>query len=130
MQTSAGRIERVRVPIPATNEAAQFSRRLVRTYLAVWHAQDLTDVAQLLTTELVTNVVRHTNSAVANLEMRWHDSTLRIEVSDTSTAPPVERCAQGRDDGYGLRIVATLSDDHGVIARPTGKTVWCTLTLD
>jgi two-component sensor histidine kinase len=102
----------------------------VRTYLAVWGAEGLIDVAQLVTTELVTNVVRHTDSAVAYVELKWHESTLHIAVSDTCAAVPVERCGQRRDDGFGLRIVTALADDHGIIARPTGKTVWCTLSLE
>jgi anti-sigma regulatory factor (Ser/Thr protein kinase) len=107
-----------------------FSRRVVRTYLAVWHAEGLVDAAQLVTTELVTNVLSHTESSVAYLELRWRDSELRIAVSDTSTALPVEEWGRNRDGGYGLRIVAALADDHGIIARPTGKTVWCTLSLE
>lgn len=129
MATSSRDTERIGLPLPATNEAAQLGRRLVRRYLAEWRAQDLIDAAKLVTSELVMNVVSHTKSAVAYLELQWHDPTLRISISDTSTEPPVVPCGLCRDGGFGLRIVAALADDNGVIARSKGKTVWCTLSL-
>jgi hypothetical protein len=75
------------------------------------------------------NVVRHTSSAVAYLELTWDYPTLRISISDTSTEPPVEPGPVCRDGGYGLRIVAALADDDGGIARPNDKTYWCRFSL-
>ena len=80
---------------------------------------------RLATSELVTNVVRHTRDGG---ELRaWDprpDVPLRIEVEDPDPglpAIPVERPAIG---GHGLSIVNAVADEWGVEQRPPGKVVW------
>jgi len=94
--------------------------------LEVWHADELAETAELLTTELVTNVVRHAVGGVG-VELEWHDPTLRVEVRDGSSILPAVQEFPGAHGGYGLRLVEALVRDWGVSATDDGKAVWFTL---
>src|SRR2546421_9555497 len=83
-----------------TASAARLSRVFVRELLAVWNADELTEVAELVTSELVTNVVRHASTVVA-VDVSWDDPTLRVEVRDGSSILPVMRDVPGAHGGYG-----------------------------
>jgi anti-sigma regulatory factor (Ser/Thr protein kinase) len=109
-----------------TDSAPALSRRFIREMLQVWHADDLADTAELLTTELVTNVVRHAVGEVG-VDLEWADPTLRVEVRDGSSILPAVRDLPGEHGGYGLRLVAALVQEWGVDADGDGKAVWFTL---
>ena len=100
---------------------------MVRDMLAVWNADELTEVAELLTSELVANAVRHAMTAV-DLDVSWDDPTLRVEVRDGSPDLPVIREVPGADGGYGLRIVGALARECGARRLDDdGKSVWFTV---
>jgi anti-sigma regulatory factor (Ser/Thr protein kinase) len=109
-----------------TLQAPAASRAFVREVLAIWDADDLADTAELLTTELVTNVVRHAVGGIG-VDLEWDDATLRVEVRDGSSILPAVRELPGAHGGYGLRLVAGLVRDWGVSASADGKAVWFTL---
>ena len=109
-----------------TTSAPALTRHFVREMLEVWQADDLADTAELLTTELVTNVVRHAVGGIG-VELEWTESTLRVEVSDGSSILPAMREFPGADGGYGLRLVEALVSEWGVDATTEGKAVWFTL---
>jgi hypothetical protein len=76
---------------------------------------------QLVTSELVGNVVRHTSGG--GTLQAWDADTLRLEVHDTSSVLPLS----GPDQlvgGRGLRIVALLCSKWGSNRNSTGKVVW------
>ena len=99
-------------------DAPQRARRLVGSWL---HETDpRAERAQLLVSELVTNVVHHVGSPMVVSCHRGADS-IRIEVTDTSLAPPELVTAHGARGGYGLRIVDALSDAWGYERTPRGK---------
>jgi two-component sensor histidine kinase len=80
----------------------------------------------LSASELVTNVIRHTDSGG---EMRaWDpkpDAPFRLEVDDNDDTPLVRRNPDIDDPtGRGLRVVDGSADEWGVEQTPTGKTVW------
>ena len=81
----------------------------------------------LLTSELVTNAVRHGTGPVG-VRVAWGDGAVRVEVEDESPEWPVVR-AMDRDalNGRGLILVDRLSTGWGVLAGTRGKTVWFTL---
>jgi anti-sigma regulatory factor (Ser/Thr protein kinase) len=85
----------------------------------------IADDVRLTTSELVTNVVKHTDDGG---EVRaWDprpDVPLRLEVEDSDPSlpeVPVEAPAVG---GRGLAIVDQVADDWGVEPQSPGKVVW------
>ncbi|MDQ4008509.1 MAG: ATPase, partial [Actinomycetota bacterium] len=63
------------------------ARRLVRDALVAAERTDLSDSAQLLVTELVTNALLHAGTHV-ELSVSAADAGLLVLVSDGSTQPP------------------------------------------
>src|SRR5689334_8323734 len=117
---------RARRSFEPTPSAPGLSRRFVREMLDVWDADDLVATAELLTSELVSNVVRHAVSTVG-LELAYEDATLRVEVRDGSSIVPALRDMPGEDGGFGLRLIDALVRDWGVTATDDGKAVWFTV---
>jgi two-component sensor histidine kinase len=80
--------------------------------------------AELLTSELVTNAIKHASGDITCRLWAGPD-VVRLEVVDSSPAPPVraERGLQA-DSGRGLRIVDTLATRWGAAAQEPGKYVW------
>jgi anti-sigma regulatory factor (Ser/Thr protein kinase) len=104
------------------------ARTVVRDMLRVWDSHREVEIAELLTSELVTNAVRHAATEIL-LRVEVEERTIRVEVKDESTAMP-----RVRDDvgvgGYGLRIVDELASRWGIERLPNdGKTVWFELDL-
>ncbi len=112
------------ISLPSDPRAARTARRFVRDTLSEWGLDDVDQVAELLTDELVGNVVRHVGSP---MEVRaWQfPETIRIEVDDASTQPPIRRHPEQLDEhGRGILFVETLATDWGVEVREEGKTIW------
>ena len=87
------------------------------------------DIAVLLTSELVTNAIRHTRTAV-QVGVLTADDDLLVCVGDrlADSAPLVPRPSSGdRPGGRGLALVNQLADSWGTTAYPGGKTVWFVL---
>jgi anti-sigma regulatory factor (Ser/Thr protein kinase) len=89
----------------------------------------LIDAAALCVTELVANVVRHTDSPACRLTVDFDIDTVRIEVRDDSSAVPAMRgqLPQG-EGGRGLMIIDALASAWGVEAvEGDGKAIWIRL---
>jgi serine/threonine-protein kinase RsbW len=102
--------------IPAVPEQVRAARALVSGALGESCAD--TDVALLLTSELVTNSVEHSGSAaggVVTVTVAAGDKVVRVEVTDRSgdgvpVLPPAPEAADGEaEDGRGLWLVDMLS---------------------
>lgn len=80
--------------------------------------------AELLTTEIVTNALVHTNGGA--VVTATTSDRLRVEVRDFVSRPPSLHEAVPRDDtsGRGLMLVHSLADAWGVRTHDLGKTVW------
>ncbi|MEV0689937.1 ATP-binding protein [Streptomyces sp. NPDC050388] len=97
--------------------------------------QDVTDTAELLLSELMTNAHRHAK-VPAGREIRARceltDNRLRITVTDADeTLPtPATACPDDESD-RGLTLVETLADDWDAELRESGvgKTVWFEVAL-
>jgi serine/threonine-protein kinase RsbW len=115
--------------LPCVPESVPLARALVRTALAVWTMETLQDPSALITSELVTNVIRHTTCRSVHVAVsRPHGSLVRIEVEDRSSEAPTHRCPED-DEAYGrgLILVSALSHRWGADITRTGKTVWAEL---
>ncbi|MGW7263043.1 ATP-binding protein [Streptomyces sp. NPDC054842] len=128
--------------VPNDLRAVTVSRRTVRLILTMHGLIGLTDVAELLATELISNAVRHTKGPAA-LRVRWSPpATLRIGAWDTDPEPPEPPVPSGQEgqegqagqgvhleQGRGLALVRACSTGWGwhPLARHgnRGKYVWC-----
>ncbi|WP_329140278.1 SpoIIE family protein phosphatase [Streptomyces sp. NBC_00670] len=113
---------------PGDPEALREARHMVRAAVRAWGARDRADEIELVTDELITNALMHTEGA-AVLTLRSFpgpDRRLRTEVEDSSSALPRRREAGASGvSGRGLLLVDRLADVWGVEARGGGKVVWC-----
>ncbi|MCG7204684.1 ATP-binding protein [Streptomyces arenae] len=117
-------------PLRREPTSARRARRLVTARLGEWGAHELTDTAELLVSELVTNALRHTRGAL-RLNLQLHDSRLLCEVEDTETASPVRAVADAdAESGRGIELLDLLADSWGSVRTPTGKTMWFELRAD
>ncbi|MFG2680932.1 ATP-binding protein [Streptomyces sp. NPDC048392] len=107
--------------------AVPVARRALRELLRHWGEPGRSEVAELLTSELVTNALVHTDEG-AVLTATVGPRALRVEVRDFvgrgrqpgPRAPQVEESTNGR----GLVLVESLADDWGVRPCGAGKSVW------
>ena len=103
----------VETQFPATAEAPQSARAFLRAALETWKLDGFGEVTELLTDELVANVVRHVGSPMT-LRATSEGATLRIEVDDPSTEAPVLHHPDVRDgSGRGILLVDAPLDAVG-----------------
>lgn len=101
------------------------ARELVRGQLRIWSRADLSETAELLVGELVTNALRHSVSRHVELRLVRSGSTLICEVEDDDhTLPTLLSAGPGDEFGRGLRIVSVLAKEWGTSRTNSGKTVW------
>lgn len=120
-----------------TPGAAGAARRRVADVCSSWPA-DRVQIAVLLTSELVSNAVRHAGGGI-RLLIRCDSHGLRVEIRDSNAALPPQHpvmpaptpTAPGHralEGGRGLSIVSALATDWGARPEPDGKTVWFELS--
>ncbi|PSM43859.1 ATP-binding protein [Streptomyces dioscori] len=111
--------------------APHIARHTIRTALRGYGcASELTDTAELLTSELVSNAVQHSDGPVT-VRLRTRRGVVRIGVMDNHPElPDPLPCTTGQDFGRGLFLVDALADAWGryplaARSRATGwKVVW------
>jgi anti-sigma regulatory factor (Ser/Thr protein kinase) len=110
--------------------AAAEARRRVRAAIASWQIPVDQDAALLLTSELVTNAVRHEPGQAVMLVISCSRGRLRVDVHDTArTWPAVADVPADAESGRGLLLVETLSDEWGFYRTAAGKAVYFTLVF-
>jgi anti-sigma regulatory factor (Ser/Thr protein kinase) len=111
--------------VAATPDAPRKARSWLYEALQVWDVDDPSLLADVLTSELVTNAVRHTGSTNLVLRLIWKLGRLRVEVEDEGGGDVLVEHADPRGGhGYGLLLVDHLSDAWGWEPTPSGKRVW------
>lgn len=104
-------------------------RNLVVTVLCSTGHESLAECARLLTSEIVTNVYRHTKTPAVHVEVLVTASRVHVNVRDNSPRyqPMPPEIADG-EGGLGLFIVDQCADSWGIThfggQTPTGKAVW------
>ena len=125
---------RCRVRLATGPAAAAEARRRVRDAIRSWQVPVDLDAALLLTSELVTNAVRHEagqRPQAVVLAIACSRGWLRVDVHDTSRSlPAVAEVPADAETGRGLLLVETLSDEWGFYRTPAGKAVYFTLAFE
>ncbi|UXX96032.1 ATP-binding protein [Streptomyces sp. AD2-2] len=107
------------------------ARRALRELLRHWGRPGRSEIAELLTSELVTNALIHTDDD-AVLTATVGPRGLRVEVRDFVARRPRLHVPDADDGthGRGLVLVQSLADSWGVSAHGVGKSVWFELEPD
>lgn len=114
---------------------ARRARRQIRATLRGWGLHDCTDLAELLTSELVSNALQH-GAGPIGVRLSYGRGDLCVEVHDDGPGRPVRREAAEDDEyGRGLVLVDGLLGIHGgrrgirEDQDGPGKTVYVVLAL-
>jgi anti-sigma regulatory factor (Ser/Thr protein kinase) len=119
-----------RVRLTTGPGAAAEARRQVRAAIRAWDLPFDQDVAVLLTSELVTNAIRHEVTGIVMLSITCSCGQLRVDVHDTSRFLPMLIDAPvDAETGRGLMLVSTLSAEWGFYRTPAGKAVYFTVAF-
>lgn len=120
------------MPFEAALAEVHLLRRAAVKQLSRWGVSVAADEAELLVTELATNVVKHVGEgSSATLILERRGERLRLEVHDKSQAVPslgTTECDDGC--GRGLHLLAALAVDWGAMLTAAGKAVWCEIPIE
>ena len=110
--------------LPAQAASAGRARDFVSAQLGRRGLSDEVDAIRLVTSELVTNAIRHARTAFT-VTVHGDRSGVRLMVRDGNPlmGPPASELLMSLG-GRGLRIAEAFSDAWGVDPTPHGKTVW------
>ncbi|WP_241845259.1 ATP-binding SpoIIE family protein phosphatase [Streptomyces silvensis] len=112
----------------AEPERVAGARSHLRSLLHDWADPDQVDSAVLLVSEMITNVLVHTDGdALLVAEVTGEEGTrrLRVEVSDSSDdLPHKRRPGELASSGRGLVLMELLAHRWGVDPRGEGKSIW------
>jgi sigma-B regulation protein RsbU (phosphoserine phosphatase) len=109
-----------------TAQACSHARQAVRDFCCTRGLHGVADDAELLTSEVVTNAVRHSEGMLTMLLVHMND-TLAVTVRDNNAHVPQlppdmpDPLAEG---GRGLAVLNCLAGEWGIAAGNVGKTVW------
>src|SRR2546421_7359502 len=102
------------------------AREFVSSKLQTWGIDEAFPDVELLTSELVTNAIRHAEGDVELSIAHSKGDCVRIEVRDLSERLPVMRPLDtAREGGWGLHIVGRIATRWGLEKRTGEKTIWC-----
>jgi len=114
----------IETQLPSFNSTPSLARAFLRSALATWNLDGFGEITELLTDELVSNVVRHVGEPMT-LRVLCHGERLRVEVDDPSKVRPRLLYPDTQSTtGRGLLLVDGLATDWGTEVRSDGKTVW------
>ncbi|MEU5978221.1 SpoIIE family protein phosphatase [Streptomyces sp. NPDC047315] len=114
----------------AEPERIAAARQTVRELLHDWADAEQVDAAVLMVSEMVTNVLVHTDGNALMVAHVTHpdgagDRLLRVEVADASDElPHKRRPGELASSGRGLVLMEMLADAWGVDPRGEGKSIW------
>ncbi|WP_461023338.1 ATP-binding protein [Thalassiella azotivora] len=108
------------------------ARRAVAQLLEKWGVDgDPAEVAVLLTSELVTNAIRHGAAPVALRAGLARRGAVRIQVEDPRPGQVVPKEEDlWAVDGRGLQMVDLMADRWGCRSDLAGKQVWFEVRVD
>ena len=116
----------ISITFPADRTAPAFARRTIAEFIAEHDASRLASDAELLTSEIVTNSVRHAGldrSDLIGLNLDLTDERMRVSISDGGAGFDPDAPRPRELGGWGLILVARISDRWGV-DRNAPNVVW------
>jgi anti-sigma regulatory factor (Ser/Thr protein kinase) len=128
LATMAGAVVLGRMTIPGRPEHVCEARAFAAATLR--QLGTVTETAVLLTSELVTNAVRHSRSRAPGgtiaLVILQVSGGVRIEVTDqgSDVSSPIVKGDTFASDGHGLFLVEAMAEQWGYLRRTSGTTVW------
>ncbi len=127
--TTAPSVRRTMLTVAqAEPERVAGARQQLRELLHDWTSEDQVDSAVLLVSEVITNVLVHTDAdalLVAELIGTASSRRIRVEVTDGSDDFPHKRHpGELASSGRGLVLMELLADAWGVDPRGDGKSIW------
>jgi anti-sigma regulatory factor (Ser/Thr protein kinase) len=116
---------RAGVVLAPESSSLSTARCFVSSVLELWDYEDRDEIVPLLTTEIVSNAVRHATGSVG-LELALLDGdSLRVQARDESPDTPViRRSSPDGIGGHGLTIIESLARRWGVERHEGFKVVW------
>lgn len=116
--------------LPCDRLAPRTARRAVTAFLQAHDLPELVDDAVLLTSELVTNAVRHASGPI-HVDAYVQTKRLRLEVGDQAIGDgPAPRQADPDDEnGRGMELVDKVANAWGWGRQGDRKVVWLELAL-
>ncbi|MFL6206957.1 MAG: response regulator [Acidimicrobiales bacterium] len=116
-------LEVVTADLPADPASVRSARELLREALGD-DGDGLLFSIELLTSEVVTNALRHASSA-PRIEAHLGPDTVRVAVYDEDPALPAHREPDlGRPGGRGLHLLDRIASRWGAEPSGAGKVVW------
>ncbi|MFG3023037.1 SpoIIE family protein phosphatase [Streptomyces sp. NPDC048254] len=104
------------------------ARQHLRELLHDWGSPDQVDSAVLLVSEMLTNVLVHTDAdalLLAEVGGQAPERRLRVEVTDAGDdLPHKRRPGELASSGRGLVLIELLAEAWGVEPRGEGKSIW------
>ncbi|WP_345628575.1 ATP-binding protein [Rugosimonospora acidiphila] len=120
------------VRLPPDRHAPEQARLTVDRSCAEWGVSRLSQLAQVIVSELVTNAVVHARTPM-ELTVRLVGKVLHLAVRDGDPRSLVDPGggvdADGHGYGRGLLIVDSMSDGWGCAPTGEGKVVWARLAV-
>ncbi|GAA0352314.1 ATP-binding protein [Streptomyces turgidiscabies] len=129
----AGHLE---MTLDVTPRSVRLARKIVGSHLDLWGFGSLCDAAELVVTELLTNVLQHTrpvrgDAREAQITLTKIPGGVTLCVHDDDPNQPCQmRASPDCENGWGIQLVKELADEYGSALSPGGgKDVWATLLV-
>ncbi|GAA2837072.1 ATP-binding protein [Kitasatospora aburaviensis] len=104
-------------------EAMGLLRQIVRAHLRLWDKVELTEIAELCVTELLTNVCKHT-AGDCELHMEETPDGILVAITDfDDTMPTIQKPADDTEGGRGLVLLSALVNELTTVSIPLGKRI-------
>jgi anti-sigma regulatory factor (Ser/Thr protein kinase) len=118
--------ERRQLTLPPDPASCGLARALVSQACADWGMRRAQRLAELLISELVANGVRHAQTKL-KVTVRRTDGEIELSVRDHGTGKLPGDTEMDDPRGFGLQLLAALSDSWGWSPAGQGKVVWTRL---
>jgi anti-sigma regulatory factor (Ser/Thr protein kinase) len=111
--------------LASESSSLAIARCFVSSMLELWDYEDPHEIVPLLTSEIVSNAVRHAAGSVGLELALLNGEALLVQARDESPdRPVVRRYNPDRIGGHGLTIIETLARRWGVEQHEGFKVVW------